>query len=151
MLETFSQTLAESWFADSALAVLFVSGFLSATLLPGGSEAGLVATLSLQQYEPAMIVLVATVGNTLGGLTNYWIGIWLPNRTQNEKHGHKAMAWLQKYGYWTLLFSWLPVIGDPLCLAAGWLRMKFLPCVVLIALGKALRYAALTAIFYGLF
>lgn len=151
MLETFSQTLAESWFADSALAVLFVSGFLSATLLPGGSEAGLLATLSLQQYEPAMIVLVATVGNTLGGLTNYWIGIWLPNRTQNEKHGHKAMAWLQKYGYWTLLFSWLPVIGDPLCLAAGWLRMKFLPCVVLIALGKALRYAALTAIFYGLF
>ncbi|SEG64783.1 YqaA family protein [Vibrio hangzhouensis] len=151
MLETFSQTLAESWFADSALAVLFVSGFLSATLLPGGSEAGLVATLSLQQYEPAMIVLVATVGNTLGGLTNYWIGIWLPNRTQNEKHGHKAMAWLQKYGYWTLLFSWLPVIGDPLCLAAGWLRMKFLPCVVLIAVGKALRYAALTAIFYGLF
>ncbi|MGR5179000.1 YqaA family protein [Vibrio parahaemolyticus] len=151
MLETFSQTLAESWFADSALAVLFVSGFLSATLLPGGSEAGLVATLSLQQYEPAMIVLVATVGNTLGGLTNYWIGIWLPNRTQSEKHGHKAMAWLQKYGYWTLLFSWLPVIGDPLCLAAGWLRMKFLPCVVLIALGKALRYAALTAIFYGLF
>ncbi|MGR5457243.1 YqaA family protein, partial [Vibrio alfacsensis] len=81
--------------------------------------------------------LVATIGNTLGGLTNYWIGIWLPNRTQEEKHGHKAMAWIQKYGYWTLLLSWLPVIGDPLCLAAGWLRMKFLPCVVLIAIGKA--------------
>ncbi len=151
MLETFSQFLAESWFADSALAVLFISGFLSATLLPGGSEAGLIATLSLQQYSPVWVIIVATIGNTLGGLTNYWIGIWLPNRTQNEKHGHKAIAWLQKYGYWSLLFSWLPVIGDPLCLAAGWLRMKFLPCVVLIAIGKALRYMVLTALFYGLF
>ncbi|MCJ2378835.1 DedA family protein [Vibrio sp. ZSDZ34] len=151
MLESFSHLIAHSWFADSALAVLFVSGFLSATLLPGGSEAGLIATLSLQQYSVPLVIAVATIGNTLGGLTNYWIGIFIPNRTQNEKHGHKAIGWLQKYGYWTLLLSWLPVIGDPLCLAAGWLRMKFLPCVVLIAIGKALRYAALSAIFYGLF
>ncbi len=151
MLESVSHFIAHSWFADSALAVLFVSGFLSATLLPGGSEAGLIATLSLQQYSVPLVITVATIGNTLGGLTNYWIGIFIPNRTQNEKHGHKAIGWLQKYGYWALLLSWLPVIGDPLCLAAGWLRMKFLPCVILIAVGKALRYAALSAIFYGLF
>ncbi|MGC9402469.1 YqaA family protein [Vibrio genomosp. F10] len=139
------------WFSDSALWVLFISGFLSATLLPGGSEAGLIATLSLNQYSTLVIILVATVGNTLGGMTNYWLGLWLPNRTQQEKHGHKAIRWLNRYGYWTLLFSWLPIIGDPLCLAAGWLRMRFLPCFALILIGKALRYSLLSAIYFGFF
>lgn len=153
MLDFFN-TLFEStalWFSDSALWVLFFSGFLSATLLPGGSEAGLIATLSLNQFSTALIIAIATLGNTLGGLTNYWLGLWLPNRTQSEKHGHKAMSWLSKYGYWTLLFSWLPIIGDPLCLAAGWLRMKFLPSLVLIAIGKGLRYSLLAAIYFGFF
>ena len=153
MLETFNaafQSIA-LWFSDSALWVLFFSGFLSATLLPGGSEAGLIATLSLNQYSPAMIIVVATIGNTLGGLTNYALGLWLPNRTQNEKHGHKAIRWLEKYGYWSLFFSWLPIIGDPLCLAAGWLRMKFWPSFWLIFFGKAVRYSLLAALFYGLF
>lgn len=136
--------------ADSALLLLFITGFLSATLLPGGSEAALLAALSLSQYTVVSIVLVATLGNTLGGLTNYWLGIWLPNRTQGEKHGHKALKWLQKYGYWSLLFSWAPVIGDPLCLAAGWLRMRFWPCVVLICLGKLLRYTLLAGFVTGL-
>lgn len=151
MLASFSHYLAESWFADSALAVLFISGFLSATLLPGGSEAGLIATLTLNQYSVTIVILVATLGNTLGGLINYWLGIWLPNKTNNKKQSHKAIRWLQQYGVWTLLLSWLPVIGDPLCLAAGWLRLSFWPCAILIALGKAVRYALLTAIFYGLF
>jgi membrane protein YqaA with SNARE-associated domain len=137
------------YFNESALWVLGISGFLSATLLPGASEATLIATLGTNQHPAISIVVVATVGNTLGGLTNYWIGLWLPNRTHKEKHGHKAMAWLNQYGYIALLFSWLPVIGDPLCLAAGWLRMKFLPCVVLIATGKALRYSALSALYFG--
>ncbi|MDN3615135.1 MAG: YqaA family protein [Vibrio gallaecicus] len=153
MLEFFN-TLFETvalWFSDSALWVLFFSGFLSATLLPGGSEAGLIATLSLNQFSTALIIVIATLGNTLGGLTNYWLGLWLPNRTQSEKHGHKAMSWLSKYGYWTLLFSWLPIIGDPLCLAAGWLRMKFLPSLVLITIGKGLRYSLLAAIYFGFF
>lgn len=153
MLETFNalfETIAY-WFSDSALWVLFISGFLSATLLPGGSEAGLIATLSLNQFSVISVIVVATLGNTLGGLTNYWLGLWLPNRTQSEKHGHKAMSWLNKYGYWTLLFSWLPVIGDPLCLAAGWLRMKFVPCLILITIGKALRYSLLAALYFGFF
>lgn len=137
------------WLADSALTLLFVTGFLSATLLPGGSEAALVATLSLNQYSVTSIILVATLGNTLGGLTNYWLGLWIPNRTQDEKHGHRALQWINKYGYWTLLFSWAPVIGDPLCLAAGWLRMRFIPCLILIAIGKLLRYAALVGLFAG--
>ncbi|WP_375751353.1 YqaA family protein [Vibrio sp. HN007] len=146
MIETISH-----WFSESALWVLFSTGFLSATLLPGGSEAALVATLTLEQYSVISVVLVSTIGNTLGGLTNYWLGLWLPNRTQNEKHGHKAILWLNKHGYFALLFSWLPVIGDPLCLAAGWLRMKFWPCLVLIAIGKALRYSLLAALFLGFF
>ncbi|GMM91360.1 DedA family protein [Vibrio fortis] len=153
MLESFN-SLFEAialWFSDSALWVLFISGFLSATLLPGGSEASLIAALSLNQFSTFSIILVSTVGNTLGGLTNYWIGLWLPNRTQSEKHGHKAISWLRRYGYWTLLFSWLPVIGDPLCLAAGWLRMKFLPSLILIAIGKALRYSLLAGIYFGFF
>ncbi|EGU32472.1 hypothetical protein VII00023_22356 [Vibrio ichthyoenteri ATCC 700023] len=153
MLETFNSAFHTFalWFSDSALWVLFFSGFLSATLLPGGSEAGLIATLSLNQYTPSIVILVATIGNTLGGLTNYWLGLWLPNRTQNEKHGHKAIQWLQKYGYWSLFFSWLPVIGDPLCLAAGWVRMRFLPVFWLILIGKAFRYSLLTALYYGFF
>ncbi|OIQ24243.1 YqaA family protein [uncultured Vibrio sp.] len=153
MLETFTSAFESFalWFSDSALWVLFISGFLSATLLPGGSEAGLIATLSLNQYATSIIILVATIGNTLGGMTNYWLGLWLPNRTQQEKHGHKAINWLNRYGYWTLLFSWLPVIGDPLCLAAGWLRMRFLPCFILILVGKALRYSLLAAIYFGFF
>lgn len=153
MLEAFNSAFQSFalWFSDSALWVLFFSGFLSATLLPGGSEAGLIATLSLNQYSVSIVILVATLGNTLGGLTNYWLGLWLPNRTQNEKHGHKALLWLNKYGYWSLFFSWLPIIGDPLCLAAGWLRFKFWPCFWLILLGKGIRYSLLAAIFYGLF
>ncbi|MGJ7095214.1 YqaA family protein [Vibrio hannami] len=146
MIDTFSH-----WFSESALWVLFSSGFLSATLLPGSSEATLVATLTLQQYSVTTVVLVSTIGNTLGGMTNYWLGLWLPNRTQKEKHGHKAIRWLTKHGYFALLFSWLPVIGDPLCLAAGWLRMKFLPCLILVAIGKALRYSLLAALFLGFF
>ncbi|WP_436323066.1 YqaA family protein [Vibrio cidicii] len=153
MLDAFNQVFAQFalWFPDSALWVLFFTGFLSATLLPGGSEAGLIATLSLQQFPVVQVIFIATLGNTLGGLSNYWLGYLLPNRTQQEKQGHTAMRWLSNYGYVALFFSWLPVIGDPLCLAAGWLRMKFLPCLVLIALGKAVRYSVLAALYFGLF
>lgn len=153
MLEFFNSWFEQIalWFSDSALWVMFIGGFLSATLLPGGSEAGLIATLSLNQFSPCVVISVATLGNTLGGLTNYWLGFWLPNRTDSEKHGHKALAWLNKHGYWALLLSWLPIIGDPICLAAGWLRMRFFPTLMMILIGKALRYTLLTAIYYGFF
>lgn len=134
----------------SALWVLFSTGFLSATLLPGGSEANLIAALKLGDNPVWQLVGVATLGNTLGGMTNYWLGRILPDKTSDQKHGHKALQWLKKYGYWTLLFSWLPIIGDPLCLAAGWLRMRQGLCLVLILIGKAIRYTALTLIVTGL-
>lgn len=153
MLELLHTAFTEisHYFADSSLGSLFVLGFLSATLLPGGSEAALLTVLSQRQFAVTEVIVVATLSNTLGGLTNYGLGLWLPNRTQKEKHGHKALAWLKNHGYWALLLSWLPVIGDPLCLAAGWLRMKFLPSFLMIMVGKAIRYAMLAALFYGIF
>ncbi|MDW6001774.1 YqaA family protein [Vibrio mangrovi] len=149
-LETFFSGFGLS-LQESALWALFIGGFLSATILPGGSEAALIATLNLHQYPTSTIIAVATLGNTLGGMVNYWIGMWLPNRTQESKRGQKSLAWLRKYGYWALLFSWLPVIGDAMCIAAGWLRMHFFPSMFLILIGKAIRYAMLAALFFGIF
>ncbi|KMV28638.1 membrane protein [Photobacterium swingsii] len=134
---------------DSALWVLFSTGFLSATLLPGGSEANLVATLKLGDNAVWLVVTVATLGNTLGGMTNYWLGRLLPDKTSDEKQGHRALLWLKKYGYWSLFFSWLPIIGDPLCLAAGWLRMHHWLSFLIIMIGKALRYSVLAMIVVG--
>ena len=80
------------WFnADSALWVLFSSGFLSATLLPGASEASLIAALKLDSFSMWTVIVVATLGNTLGGITNYWLGLLLPDKTSSQKHGHKAI------------------------------------------------------------
>ncbi|MFG0605115.1 DedA family protein [Vibrio mimicus] len=149
-LNNFSDPLT-SLLAESPLSLLFWSGFLSATLLPGGSEAALLASLSLAQHPVWLIVTVSTMGNTLGGMTNYWIGLWLPHRTHTQKQGHKAKLWLQRYGYWALLGSWLPIIGDPLCLAAGWLRLQAFPAFLMILVGKALRYSLFAALYYGLF
>jgi membrane protein YqaA with SNARE-associated domain len=138
-------------FEDSALWMMFITGFLSATLLPGGSEAALIAVLKLGLEPLPLVIIVATLGNTFGGVANYLIGLWIPNRTDQQKHGHRSLVWLQKYGYWALLFSWLPIIGDALCLAAGWLRMRFIPSFTVILIGKAVRYSMLAALFYGFF
>jgi membrane protein YqaA with SNARE-associated domain len=132
--------------ADSALWILFSTSFLSSTLLPGGSEAALIATLHLNEHAVWFIVVVATIGNTLGGITNYLLGYLLPDKTSSEKQSHRALGWIKKHGYWTLLLSWLPIIGDPLCLVAGWLRMRFWICLVMILAGKAARYSILTLI-----
>lgn len=136
-------------FSANPLLALFLSGFLSATLLPGSSEVALYASLQLE-LSPIWVISVATLGNTLGGLTNYLVGIYLPNRTLKEKRGHKLESLIHQYGYLTLLLSWLPVIGDPLCVAAGWMRLKFWPCAICILLGKALRYAFLSFVFLSL-
>jgi len=153
MLESLISVYSEinHYWVESSLFVLFISGFLSATLLPGGSEAALFATLNLHQYSPIVIIIIATLGNSFGGITNYVIGLWIPERTQRKKDGPSSLIRVKKYGYWALMFSWLPVIGDAICVAAGWMRMKFLPSFILIFIGKATRYAVLTIIFYGLF
>ena len=128
-----------------SLWALFVSAFVSSTLFPGGSEVVL-AVLSYQQtYSPWVLLVVATAGNTLGGMSTWAMGRfldwWVPNSSVKAPHYQRAINWLRRWGSPALFLSWVPVIGDPLCLAAGWLRVMWLPALLWIALGKAVRYA----------
>lgn len=126
---------------------LFLIAFLSATLLPMGSEALLIYDIS-QGYAWFGLWLVATLGNTLGSIVNYALGY--KGEKYLEHKGHlskdKTKKWREvfdKYGGWTLLMSWIPIIGDPLTLVAGVLRYPFKSFVVLVAFAKGLRYAVL--------
>ncbi|KAB8311549.1 DedA family protein [Rouxiella chamberiensis] len=128
-----------------ALASLFGSSFLSATLLPGNSEVLLVALLSAGSAMPAALVLSATVGNTLGGITNVIIGRFVP-QPKPQRGLDVAQNWLKRFGPAALLLSWLPVIGDVLCVLAGWLRMPWGPVVFFMLIGKAVRYIVLAVV-----
>ena len=122
-----------------SLASLFASSFLSATLLPGNSEVVLVAMLLSGVSQPWLLVLIATMGNSLGGRTNVILGRFFPLR-EKSRWQEKAVGWLKRYGAATLLLSWMPVIGDLLCLLAGWMRISWGPVLFFLCLGKALRY-----------
>jgi membrane protein YqaA with SNARE-associated domain len=130
---------------DASLWVLFGSSFLAATLLPGGSEAVLFAVLRAQTATLVPAIALATLGNTLGGLSSYLIGRVLPlteapagSRTAIWQR--RALDWTQRYGAPAMLGAWLPFIGDPLCVAAGWLRMNWMSVTAFMALGKLARY-----------
>jgi membrane protein YqaA with SNARE-associated domain len=114
---------------------LFVASFISATVLPGGSEVVLIALIHKYPEVIWRAVGVATIGNTLGGMTSYLLGRLIPNRVRSM-----AIIYLHRYGYWALLFSWLPLLGDALCVAAGWLRFNPWYSLVLLAIGKLVRY-----------
>lgn len=131
-------------------ASMFGSSFLSATLLPGSSEALLIALLIAKKTSVYGLILAASLGNTLGGLTNILIGRLLPLKRQGRWHD-TAMTWLHRLGPAALLFSWLPVIGDLLCVLAGWLRFAWLPAMLFLAVGKTLRYIVIaTATLQGM-
>ncbi|GME39424.1 hypothetical protein CRM79_18430 [Pantoea agglomerans] len=133
-----------------AYASMFGSSFLSATLLPGSSEALLIALLIAKKTSVYGLLLAASLGNTLGGLTNILIGRLLPLKRQGRWHD-TAMTWLHRLGPAALLFSWLPVIGDLLCVLAGWLRFAWLPAMLFLAVGKTLRYIVIaTATLQGM-
>jgi len=117
---------------------LFVSSFLAATLLPGGSEAVLYAVIKLHPDAYWNAILVATLGNTLGGLSSYALGRLVPRH-----HTGKGMDMVQRYGAPALLLSWAPLIGDALCVAAGWLRLDPAAAALYIAAGKFARYAVI--------
>ena len=104
---------------DAGLWGLFASAFVSATILPGNSEIVLVAVLAKFPRLFWETIVVATIGNTLGGMTSYAIGRLFPNKAEG-----KALAWLNRYGEWVLRLSWVPIAGDALCVAAGWLRVN---------------------------
>ena len=138
----------------SALLALFVGSFLAATILPGGSELLLYSLAGSNAYPLTALLAVASVGNTLGGCLSLAMGrllvrgishcrrcprwlVWVTGRCQLEQ---AALRRLQHYGPAALLLAWLPIVGDPLCIAAGFLRLPLGRCVLAIAVGKVLRY-----------
>ena len=128
---------------------LFFSAFLSSTLLPGSSEALLITYLS-QEFDPVSLLIVATIGNTIGGVSSWLIGYWLIYKYPKsipEKLTPKSIERLRHWGWPVLLLSWVPIIGDPLCLAAGWLKLNFYWSVLAIAVGKLIRYSAIVLLF----
>lgn len=120
---------------------LFASAFLSATLLPGGSEAVLAYLAHADSHAALTLLAVASVGNTLGGMSSWLIGRLLPAGRLQRPELHPAVARMREYGSPVLLLSWLPVVGDPLCAAAGWLRVPWHRALLFIAVGKIARYA----------
>jgi membrane protein YqaA with SNARE-associated domain len=124
---------------------LFFSALIAATFFPLSSEA-LLSALLYQQHDPFLLWLVATTGNTLGSCVNWYLGkgcLHLQNRKWfpiTEVQLARAQAHFQKYGVWSLFFAWLPVIGDPLTLLAGVMRVGFLKFFIIVAIGKASRY-----------
>jgi len=132
---------------DLSLWGLFVSAFLSSTLFPGGSEIVLAALAHAHPDNFWMFLGVATLGNTLGGMSTWLLG-WLlakryPLDQPRKPHQKRAVAQLKKWGSPLLLLSWLPIVGDPLCFAAGWLRMNGWLAALFIGAGKAARYAVI--------
>jgi membrane protein YqaA with SNARE-associated domain len=139
----FVDVLSEEW----GLWGLFFSAFISSTILPGGSEVLLIALALKSDHSSLSLLLVATLGNTLGGMSSWLLGriiAWrFPADKLKQVGQRRAIGHMQRWGSPILLLSWLPVIGDPLCVAAGWLRVKPWLAMLFIALGKGGRYAVL--------
>ena len=131
------------------LSTVFIVSFISATLLPLGSEP---AVFGLIKLNPALFwptIFVATAGNTLGGAVTWWMGLVAERAYEQMSHQKpphaRALRWLERWGTKACLLSWLPVVGDPLCAVAGWLKLPFWPCVMYMAIGKFARYVTMTA------
>ena len=135
---------------DYSLVGLFFSAFLSSTILPGSSEVVLFALATQGDLPHWTLLAVATAGNTLGGMSSWVLG-WVialryPLTTLSKSAHRRAVERVQQWGSPILLLSWVPVIGDPLCVAAGWLRMSWMGALLFIALGKAFRYGVLLSL-----
>ena len=132
---------------EYGLSTLFIVAAVSATLLPMGSEPAL---YGLVRLNPAMLwpgILVATLGNTLGGAISWWMGYGVEvayERITHKRVEHRVLGWLERFGPKACLLSWLPIVGDPLCGVAGWLKLPFWPCVLYMAIGKFCRYVVMT-------
>ena len=135
---------------------LFAGSFLAATVLPGSSEALLLALAVTGRFDSFILILVASAGNVLGSAVNWALGYslqrwkdywWLPVKADQLDHASKLFA---RYGLWTLLLAWLPVVGDPLTVIAGVFRVRFFIFLALVALGKTARYVGLLAAAHGI-
>ena len=131
---------------------LFAVAFLAATILPAQSEIGLAGLLLSGDYSVALLIAVASLGNTLGAVVNWALGRWIEHFRDRKwfpakpEQLDKAVGWYHRYGRWSLLLSWVPVIGDPLTLAAGVLREPFWSFLVLVAVAKTVRYLLVSGI-----
>ena len=157
MTDLLAALLAASALPRYGLTTVFVVALVSATLLPMGSEPAVFGLVKLNEslFWPA--ILVATAGNTLGGAISWWMGAGAqvavdrlrpadPSRAEAQ-----ALRWLRRLGPKACLLSWLPVVGDPLCAVAGWLRLPLGPCLIYMAIGKFLRYVIMTALLLWVF
>ncbi|MBO9122929.1 MULTISPECIES: YqaA family protein [unclassified Rhizobium] len=140
----------------AAYAGLFAISLIAATILPAQSEAGLVALILSGQYSTLLLVIVASVGNILGSLVNWLLGIgierfrhkrWFP---VGEVALDRAQRWYRRYGKWSLLASWLPIVGDPITVVAGVMREPLPVFLLLVTIAKTARYAVLAVITLGI-
>lgn len=130
---------------------LFISAFISSTIAPGGSEAVLAYMVAAGHYQVGLLLAVATLGNTLGAMTTWGLGVLaakkFPVATLLSEKKQKALALVRRKGLWTLFFTWLPVVGDALCFAGGWLKLPLFQACLIILLGKLGRYAVIAWMF----
>ena len=125
---------------------LFFISFLAATILPFSSELSLAGLISTSNFNNSLLLIAASLGNILGSVVNWFIGFYLRNFTSkkwfpfNELQITTSSKWFEKFGKWSLLFAWVPILGDPLTLVAGLLRVRFLDFIILVAIGKVSRY-----------
>jgi membrane protein YqaA with SNARE-associated domain len=125
---------------------LFIISFLAATILPFSSELTLAGLMLTSSYDNLLLLAVASLGNILGSVVNWILGFYSRNLSTKrwfpfkDKQIEKSSKWFNKFGRWTLLFAWVPIIGDPLTLAAGLLKVKFIEFLILVTIGKVSRY-----------
>jgi membrane protein YqaA with SNARE-associated domain len=130
------------------LSTVFFLAILSATLLPLGIEPAVFGLVKLNPHLFWPAIWVATVGNTLGGAISWWMGYGAElayEKVKHKRHEARALDWLKRFGPKACLLSWLPVVGDPICAVAGWLKLPFWPCLAYMAIGKFLRFVTMTA------
>ena len=136
------------------LSTVFLVSFISATLLPLGSEPVVFGLIKLSPELFWPTILVATVGNTLGGAVSWAMGLASHQVVDKYRHSSthlRALDWLERIGPKACLLSWLPGVGDPLCAIAGWLKLPFWPCVLYMAIGKFARYVMMTTLLLWVF
>jgi membrane protein YqaA with SNARE-associated domain len=125
---------------------LFAISFLAATILPFSSELTLAGLIATSNYDNLLLLIVASFGNILGSVVNWVLGFYSINLTAKKWFPFKgrqienSSKWFDKFGKWSLLFAWVPIIGDPLTIAAGLFRVKFLEFLILVSIGKVSRY-----------
>ena len=180
-IETFGYTLRQmeawltshiaqllAWLAlpEHGLSTVFVISFISATLLPLGSEPAVFGLVKLNPDLFWWAIAVATLGNTLGGMVSWWMGYGAHHAvdlvrnakqaddqpsSMSDRMNSRALKWLERLGPKACLLSWLPGVGDPLCAVAGWLKMPLLPCAAYMAIGKLIRYVVMTSLLMWVF